>query len=302
MAETLNAYFTGFGANSANHTSTADIDLSHIAVDSTLSLRKSNPTEVYEVLKGLKPNKATGCDSITPELVQKSAEALSQPFCTLFNYILDHATVPSQWKLGEISPVYKKDCNLTKSNYRPISILPSLSKVFEMLIHYRVGPYFEDLYHKLVFAYRKRHGCDTALLSLTEQWRKELDNRKIVGLVSMDLSKAFDMLPHSLIIQKLVKYGADDNTLSLIKDYLTDRKQRVKLAGTFSPWLPVQRGIPQGSILGPLLFNIFINDIPHVIDYTILSTYADDTQIFYAGDNVTDVEHAINSDLGKIDK
>ena len=290
VAETLNAYFTGFGANSANYTSTTDIDLSHIAVDSTLSLRKSNPIEVYEVLKGLKPNKATGHDLIPPELVQQSAEALSQPFSTLFNYILDHATVPSQWKLGEISPVHKKDCNLTKSNYRPYQNITD------------VGPYFEDLYHKLVFAYRKGHGCDTALLSLTEQWRKELDNRKIVGLVSMDLSKAFDMLPHSLIIQKLAKYGADDNTLSLIKDYLTDRKQRVKLAGTFSPWLPVQRGIPQGSILGPLLFNIFINDLPHVIDFTILSTYADDTQIFYAGDNVTDVEHAINSDLGKIDK
>ena len=124
--------------------------------------------------------------------------------------------MPSQWKLGDISPVHKKDCNLTKSNYRPISILPSLSKVFERLIHNRVGPYFEDLYHKLVFAYRKGHGCDTALLSLTEQWRKELDNRKIVGLVSTDLSKAFDMLPHNLIIQKLAKYGADENTLSLI--------------------------------------------------------------------------------------
>ena len=203
---------------------------------------------------------ATACVyfTITPELVQKSAKALSQPFSTLFNYILDHATVLSQWKLGEISPVNKKDCNLTKSNYRPISILPSLSKVFERLIHYRVAPYFEDLYHKLVFAYRKGHGCDTALLSLTEQWRKELDNRKIVGLVSMDLSKAFDMLPHSLIIQKLVKYGADDNTLSLIKDYLTDRKQRVKLPGTFSPWLPVQRGIPQGSILGPLYCSTYL--------------------------------------------
>ena len=88
-------------------------------------------------------------------------------------------------------------------------------------------------------AYRKGHGSDTALLSLMEQRRKELDNRKIVGLVYMDLPKTFDMLPHSLIIQKLAKYGADENTLSLIKDYLTDRKQRVKLAGTFSPWLPV---------------------------------------------------------------
>ena len=110
------------------------------------------------------------------------------------------------------------------------------------------------------------------------------------------------MLPHSLIIQKLAKYGADDNTVSSIKDYSRDHKQRVKLAGTFSPWLPVKKGIPQGSILGPLLFNIFMNDLPCVIDFTILSTYADDTQIFYAGDNVTDVEQAINWDLGQIDK
>ncbi|PFX18773.1 putative RNA-directed DNA polymerase from transposon BS [Stylophora pistillata] len=138
--------------------------------------------------------------------------------------------------------------------------------------------------------------------SLTEQWRKELDNRRIVGLVSMDLSKAFDILPHGLIVHKLAKYDADDSKVTLIKDYLTGRKQRVKLAGTFSPWLLVQRGIPQGSILGPLLLNIFMNDLPHVIDFTILATYADDTQFFYAGDNVTDVEQAINSDLGKIDK
>lgn len=117
----------------------------------------------------------------------------------------------------------------------------------------------------------------------------------------MDLSIAFDMLPHSLIIQKLAKYGADDNTVSLIKDYLRGRKQRVKLAATFSPWLPVERGIPQGSILGPLLFNIFMTDLPHVIDFTILFTYADDTQMFYAGDKLKDVERAINSDLGKIE-
>ena len=102
-------------------------------------------------MKGLKPNKATGCDLpvIPPRLVQQSAEVLSQPFSTLFNYVLDHSTVPSQWKLGEISPMHRKDYNQMKSNYRLISILPSLSKMFERLIHNRVGPYLEDLYNSM---------------------------------------------------------------------------------------------------------------------------------------------------------
>ena len=89
--------------------------------------------------------------------------------------MLDHATVPSQWKLGEISPVHKKDCNIMKSNYQPISISPSMSKVFERLIHNRFGPYSEDLYYKLVFAYRKGYGCDTSLLTLTEQYFRVID-------------------------------------------------------------------------------------------------------------------------------
>ena len=114
-----------------------------------------------------------------------------------------------QWKQAEIAPVYKKDCNLTKSNYGPLLILPALSKVLERLVHNRVSPYFQDMYYKIVFAYRKSHGCDTALLRLTEQWRKELE---IIGMVSMDLSKAFDTLPHDLIVSKLRAYCPDDRT------------------------------------------------------------------------------------------
>ena len=139
MVETLNAYFTGFDANSAIYTSTPDIDLSHIAVDATMSLRKSNPIEVYEVMKRLKANKATGCDLIPPRLVQQSAEVLSQPFSTLFNYVLEHATVSSQWKLGEIYPVHKKDRNLMKSNYRhfcSIRLTGKLAKLNERALRF----------------------------------------------------------------------------------------------------------------------------------------------------------------------
>lgn len=116
-------------------------------------------------MKKLSPNKATGCDLIPPSY---STIFLCHPFSILFNYVLDHAKVPQQWKLAEITPVYKKGCNLTKSNYRQLSILPSLTKVFERLVHNRASIHFEKTFQKFVFAYRKFHGCDTALISLTE--------------------------------------------------------------------------------------------------------------------------------------
>lgn len=148
-----------------------------------------------------------------------------------------------------ISPVFKKDCSLSKTNYKPLTILPSLSKVFETLVHSRISPYFEDIFHEYVLAYRKSHGTDTALLGLTEQWKKELANHNIIGLVSMDLSKAFNTLPHDLIVEKFKAYGADDKTVELIQDYLTNpRRQQVKLGDQFSTWQGISAGIPQGSV------------------------------------------------------
>lgn len=124
--------------------------------------------EVKEVLSGVKPNKATGCDLIPPRFVQQSADVLCYPFSTLVNYVIDEGKIPKQWKLGELTPAFKKENSLERSNYRPLTILPSLSKVFETLVNNSISPHFESIYHKYVFAYRKHHGCDTALLSLTE--------------------------------------------------------------------------------------------------------------------------------------
>ena len=123
-------------------------------------------------------------------------------------------------ELGEVSPVFKKDCCLTKSNYRPITILLSLSKIFETLIHSRISHYFDDIFHEHVFPYRKNHGTDTALLSLTEKWRKELDQRNIIGIVSMD--KATEQ----------------------IHDSLTNRRQGVRLGDQLSNWKEISAGVP----------------------------------------------------------
>ena len=169
-------------------------------------------------------------------------------------------------------------------------------------MHARVSPHFENIFHKYVFAYRKHHGCDAALLSLTKQWKKELDNHKIIGLVSMDLSKAFDTLPHELIIKKLRLYGADDKTAELFKDYLSNRRQRVKIGNSYSALQSITAGVPQGSILGPVLFNIFMNDLAYVVKQSSLSAYADDTQIFHADKDPNKVEETINDDLSNVDK
>ena len=305
VCETLNEFFT-----SISRTVTTEArplpDLSHITKNrpatQDLSLKETNPLEVKETLMKIKSHKATGSDLIPPLAVKQSAEVLCYPLCTLINHIFDNGKIPQQRKLGEVTPVYKKDCRLDKSNYRPITILPSLSKVFETIVHSRISPHFENIYHKYVFAYRKYHGCDTAILTLTEQWKKELDNHKIIGLVSMDLSKAFDTLPHNLIASKLAQYGADQKTLSLISDYLFNRRQRVKLGDRFSTWQEVTAGVPQGSILGPLLFNIFMNDLAYVIKNCNLATYADDTQIFLADNDPIKVQEIINSELVSIDK
>ena len=151
-------------------------------------------------------------------------------------------------ELGEVSPVFKKDCCLTKSNYRPITILPSLSKIFETLIHSRISHYFDDIFHEHVFAYRRNNRTDTAFHSLTEQWRKALDQHNIIGIVFMD---------HSVSM---------DKTTELIHDYLTNRRQRVRLGDQLSNWKEISAVVPQGGVLGPLILNIFMNDLVYAVD------------------------------------
>ena len=163
-------------------------------------------------------------------------------------FYLKGEKVPPSWKLGKIVAVHKKDCTLTKTNYHPITILPVLSKVFEKLVHSRLAPHFEDVYHNNVFAHRDYHGCDAAMLSLTEQFKKEYE---VISLVSMDQSKAFDTLPHDLIVKKLEDYSGDSEAINLVTNYVSDRQQRVRLSGQHSSVKTIKKVFPKDQFWVP---------------------------------------------------
>ena len=185
-------------------------------------------------------------------------------------------------KLADITPLFKKDDTLSKENYRSVNLLIAVSKVFERILCDQLNKFFEKVLSSFMSAYRKGHNCQHVILRLTEHWRQALDNGNISGTVAMDLSKAFDRMPHGLLIAKLHAYGLSDDACNMVISYLKDRRQRVKVMGEFSDCATINRGVPQGSIMGSLLFNIFLNDLFYVDMNCEIANYADDNHLYYA--------------------
>ena len=168
---------------------------------------------------------------------------------------------PENLKLADITPFFNKvDKNLAK-NYRPVSVLPTLSKVFEKIMQKRVINHVNTFLSPYLYGYKKGFSTQYALLSLLEKWKKTIDNKGFAGGVLMDLSKAFDTLNHELLIAKLHAYGFGKESLMLLLSYLSNRWQRSKINTSLSSWMELLQGVPQGSVLGPLLFNIYSKGI-----------------------------------------
>ena len=184
-------------------------------------------------------------------------------------------------------PINKKVTRtLLKKDYRPVSLLPVVSKLYEKDMSEQINSYIEKYLSPYLFGYRKNHSSEQCLTIMLEVWKKALDCKNSAGAVLTDLSKAFDCLNHDLLIAKLEAYGFGKIALNFIKDYLKDRKQRTKVNGTYSTWQSIKFGVPQGSILGPLLFNIFINDIFFFLRKTKIANYADDNTVYATDENV----------------
>ena len=241
-----------------------------------------HPTDqdtVLKIIKNIDTSKATGFDMIPSKLLKPAAPLISYHLRDIFNQCISSNIFPDGAKPADVVPLFKKGDNLTIKNYRPVSILPSMSKILERIIHEQLKTFLQEVLDHRISAYRAGYSCQYALLRLIEDWKLALEQKKHVGSVLMDLSKAFDCLAHPLIIAKLRAYGLSIDGCAFLWSYLNDRKQRVKLAGTFSDTRRIIKGVPQGSVLGPIVFNLFINDLYATLENSILTNYADDNTI-----------------------
>jgi hypothetical protein len=233
-------------------------------------------------IRKLKIKKAPGLDKLPPCLFKIAEEEMTVPLADLFNHWIWSSSFPKELKRCVIVPVYKKGDRLSPGNYRPVSLIPVVAKLFEMAIEIQLKQHFDNLLAKDMFGFIKNKGCEHALLEVTEMCRRDLDKKSRPLLLALDLSRAFDVVSHNLLIKKLEAYRVDVSSLRLIRAYLSERTQCVRVNGKLSAEAEVVSGVPQGSIIGPLMFNIFVNDLSHCVPYRLVR-YADDTTLYISG-------------------
>ena len=223
-------------------------------------------------------------------------DAFADKLTNIVTHSILSCSFPDKLRCADISPAFKKGDKFDKENYRPVSLRPTASKVFERILFSQIQNYIENYLSNYLCGFRKGHSPQHCLLVMVKNMRRCIDSKRTAAALLTDLSKSFDCINHRLLIAKLNTYGFGYNALKLIFDYLSRRRQRVKINDTLSKWSNIACGVPQGSILGPLLFNIFINDILYFMNNTKITNYADDNTPYICDINIDIALNILESD------
>ena len=304
LAEAFNEHFASVGPRLAS--AIPDESRSHLEYLDFISnnanlfeLKQTNITTVYSLVSKLSKSKATGLDSISARLLCECADLIACSLCSIFNRSIVTGIFPDDWKCSKVIPLFKQGKRDDLNNYRPISIIPVVAKVFERIVYDQVFTYLTDnnLLSSHQSGFRHLHSTVTALLEATDNWAVNIDKGEINAVVFLDLKKAFDTVDHVILLSKLYEYGIGGISNDWFNSYLSERNQKCLVNGYLSDNCSLSCGIPQGTILGPLLFLLYINDLPNCISHCQPRMYADDTHLTFASDNVDSINHFLNQDL-----
>ena len=266
---------------------------------STIFLQPTDKEKIANIISSLNSNKTSGPNSIPYRVLFLLKNEISKQLADLFNLSFMTGVFPSVLKTAKVVPVFKKDSKLNYSNYRPISLLSNIEKIPEKLMYKRLYAFldYNNIIYDLQFGFRQQYSTSHALINITENIRKALDDGNIGCGVFVDLQKAFDTVDHQILLAKLNHYGIRGVSNDWFKSYLSNRNQYVSINGYESGLAAINCGVPQGSVLGPLLFLLYINDLNQAIKFCKVHHFADDTNLLCLSKSIKKLSKLVNADL-----
>jgi hypothetical protein len=305
IATEFNKYFAKIGpslASTIHHTGRDFSSYMQNINSYSCFFRPTNEEEIIKIIGRLGTRKSAGHDDIKPDIIKNVKNEIAFPLSLIFNVSLASGVFPDDMKLAKVVPIYKKEDPESFGNYRPVSVLPCLSKVLERIVYNRSYDFLckYDILYKKQYGFRTNHSTYMAVLDFINDIKNAIDKgMKTIGIF-MDLSKAFDTIDHNILLKKLYHYGFRGITYDWFSNYLSNRKQFVTYNSATSPTEKVTCGVPQGSILGPLLFILYMNDICHTSSLLNTILFADDTTIFYSHENISILCNTINTEIKEV--